>query len=409
MTEPHLQLADVLHAGFSDYCREHGPQAPQVYTVANAIMACRTAALGGQVMRCDHCDHRHIVYHSCGNRHCPTCQALARSQWVAARCRELLPVPYFHVVFTIPSQLNAFALRNKKVFYDLLFAAASQTLLDLAQDQKRLGAQIGAIMVLHTWGQALMDHPHLHCIVPSGGLEDDRWVTSKNPRFLFPVKVMATLFRGKFLDAFRKAIADRQIRFHGLLQAFERDPATLGTLIDTLYKTDWLVYAKPPFGGPRAVVKYLGRYTHRIAISNSRLIGLTGTHVRFQWKDYADNNKSKIMTLEIGEFIRRFLLHVLPPGFVRIRYYGFLSCRSRMQKLQLCRDQIDPEKATGEMGEEMNEEKEISQTAEKQPFRCPLCREGRLHWLMDLPGSRRRNHDADARVHDPGGEAAVAA
>jgi len=339
MRDAHIRLADVFSAGFPRYCRDNGPLPALYYAVANAIVACRTAALGGHLLRCEECGHDVISYNSCRNRHCPTCQARARAQWVDARTKELLHVPYFHVVFTIPMQLNEFAIRNKEVFYNILFAAASQTLTQLGMDPKRLGGELGFLMILHTWGQNLMAHPHMHCIVPGGVLDDDLWVQCKNPGFLFPVKVMAKLFRGKLLDAFKKALADGSMSLCGTLQRFKDDPAGLDALVDRLYRADWVVYAKPPFGGPAAVVKYLGRYTHRIAISDSRIVALTDTHVSFAWKDYADHNRSKIMTLAIGEFIRRFLLHVVPLRFVRIRYYGFLSARSRKVKLQLCRDQ----------------------------------------------------------------------
>ena len=343
MHKPAIRLADVFSAGFAHYLLDNGPLPAQHYAVANAIMACRTAALGGHVLHCQECGHDVISYNSCRNRHCPTCQARARAQWVDARTRELLRVPYFHVVFTVPAQLNPFALRNKEAFYNILFAAASQTLAELGRDDKRLGGELGCIAVLHTWGQNLMDHPHLHFIVPGGALDDDRWVSCNARDFLFPVKVMAALFRGKFLDAFKHALDNGDIALCGTLERFRKDPALLRGMIDDLYRTNWVVYAKPPFGGPKAVVKYLGRYTHRIAIADARIVALTDTHVSFQWKDYADHGRSKIMTLTIVEFIRRFLYHVVPLHFVRIRYYGFLSVRSRKVKLALCRDQTGGE------------------------------------------------------------------
>jgi hypothetical protein len=333
---------------------------------------------------------------------------MARARWVDERTKELLPVPYFHVVFTVPAQLNAFALRNKKEFYNILFAAASQTIRDLSKDDKRLGAEPGFIAVLHTWGQNLCDHPHLHLILPAGGLDDDRWVSCKNPKFLFPAKVMSELFKGKFLDAFRNAIGSGEIPLHGILDAFAQQPGTLSALIDSLYKTPWVVYAKPPFGGPPAVVKYLGRYTHRIAISNARLISLNQSHVSFQWKDYAHGNQSKIMTLSIEEFIRRFLLHVLPHGFMRIRYFGFLANCTRAAKLQLCRDQTDAIKtALQAEGPDENEKDELAPLTPKSVPLCPVCHKGPMAWLMDLP---RRSSTACAtdghtrsNAHEPGG------
>jgi hypothetical protein len=389
MSEQHLKLADVFYAGFKRYIQTNGPLPMEHYDVANAVMRCHTAAMGGHVFRCPDCNTDRITYNSCRNRHCPSCQALARAKWVEARTKELLPVPYFHVVFTVPSQLNPFALRNKEVFYNILFAAASQTIRDLGKDDKRLGGEPGSVAVLHTWGQNVLDHPHLHFIVPAGGLDDDRWVPCKNPKFLFPVKVMSELFKGKFLDAFKSAITDGSINMYGTLAVFSEQPAKLKQLIDGLYKIPWVVYAKPPFGGPRAVVKYLGRYTHRIAISNARLISLNDTHVSFQWKDYRNKNRSKVMTLTIGEFIRRFLLHVLPGGFVRIRYFGFMANCTRTAKLQLLRDQIDPAMALAggvdsEKDEEEEQEKELGPVQERTCV-CPVCKKATMVWRMKLP------------------------
>ena len=397
MSSMHLRLADVFRAGFSRYCRDLGPLPAQHYAVANAIMACRTAALGGHQLRCEECGHDVISYNSCRNRHCPTCQAHARAQWVDARTKELLEVPYFHVVFTIPAQLNAFALRNKEVFYSILFAAASRTLAELGLDPRRLGGELGFIMVLHTWGQNLMEHPHLHCIVPGGALNDDLWVPCKDPVFLFPAKVMARLFRGKLLDAFKKALADGTMSLCGTLERFKANPAQLRSLIDRLYRTDWVVYAKPPFGGPAAVVKYLGRYTHRIAISDSRIVELTNTHVSFAWKDYADHNRPKVMTLTIQEFIRRFLLHVVPLHFVRIRYYGFLSARSRKLKLQLCRDQTNGADRSESIAEIVNQSPEPEKAPAKTWAPCPVC------------GCKRMCVIREIHKPQPGGHLAIAA
>jgi len=394
--------------GFNDYAQTNGPLPYQHYGVANAILGCHTAAMGGHIFRCNGCGSDRISYNSCRNRHCPSCQALARAQWVEDRTNELLPVPYFHVVFTVPAQLNPFALRNKEAFYKILFAAASQCLLELGLDQKHLGGLLGLIAVLHTWGQALMDHPHLHIIVPAGGLDDDRWVACAKRDFLFPVKVMGSLFRGKFLSAFKAALNDGSIQYHGALEVFREEPGKLDGLIRTLYDTDWVVYAKPPFGGPEAVVKYLGRYTHRIAIANSRIVSLTDTEVAFRWKDYADHGRSKVMTLTIGEFIRRFLLHVLPLGFVRIRYYGFLANRARAPKLQMCRDQTDPLRAC----DESTDADDTSMPQEKDARECRVCGNGRLQWRMDIPrsaGRRAAVADLALHLHDPGGGLANAA
>jgi predicted RNA-binding Zn-ribbon protein involved in translation (DUF1610 family) len=378
MSKSGFEIADVFRAGFSDYCNKYGPLPKEHYSVANALMSCHTAIMGGHKYRCDSCSHDLITYNSCRNRHCPSCQAAARAQWVEKRTSELLPVSYFHVVFTIPSELNPFILRNKEVSYNILFKAASETLLQLAKDPRLLGAQTGFISVLHTWGQALFDHPHLHCIVPGGGLNGDEWVAGADKEFLFPVKVVANLFRGKFMDYFKSAIRSKELQFHGELRCFEEDPAFLQQLIDCCYSADWVVYAKPPFGGPAAVVKYLGRYTHRIAIANSRILALSDTHVTFKWKDYADNNRVKEMVLTVSEFIRRFLLHVLPKRFVRIRYFGFLGMRIRKNCLQFCREQLCTIQEIAELTTDEYESVIIEAIKKVSSFKCPHCGNGRM-------------------------------
>jgi len=396
MDKQTITLADVFQCGFDDYCR-HGPTLPhEHYKVAKAIMNCHTATLGGHVFQCGQCSHVTIAYNSCRNRHCPSCQAAARFEWVERRINELLPVPYFHVVFTIPAQLNPFALRNKRVVYNILFKAAARTLRTLAAREKYLGANIGFIAVLHTWGQALMDHPHLHCVVPAGGLSEDlqQWKTTPRESFLFPVKVVSRLFRGKFLHLFKNAVENREILFHGTLQTFETDPKSFRQLVDSLYKTDWVVYAKAPFAGPEAVLKYLGRYTHRIAISNNRLTDLTEKTVSFKWKDYNDNNRQKVMTLSHGEFLRRFLLHALPTGFVRIRYFGFLGQAVKKEKLQLCRMLLgvkasEPEEKVAVATRSNNGTNDSSVT--KHRWLCPLCRMGFLVPILEIPRCHQRN------------------
>ena len=389
-----IELADVFRVGFADYCARNATLPLEHYKIANAIMNCHTAAMGGHIFQCEQCRHLTISYNSCRNRHCPSCQAAARFEWVENRMEELLPVPYFHVVFTLPSEINPFALRNKRVVYNILFKAAAETLHTLAAREKYLGADIGFIAVLHTWGQNLLDHPHLHCVVPAGGLSDgaEQWKTTPAESFLFPVKVVAKLFRGKFLDLFRKAVGERKIDFHGTLHRFESDTKTFRRFIDTLYKTEWVVYAKPPFAGPKAVLKYLGRYTHRIAISNNRLTELSKETVSFKWKDYADNNRQKVMTLSHGEFIRRFLLHALPTGFVRIRYFGFLGQAVKKEKLQQCRMLLGmPQPEEEELIE--NREREIVEVAAiKETLRlCPLCKKGHLVPRREIPRPYQRN------------------
>jgi hypothetical protein len=336
MSRPTLELADIF--------RQHGPAYRQAHSLPlyqhrlmQAIETCRTEVMGGVVEWCDHCQYTHIRYRSCRNRHCPKCQGAAREKWLQQRTAELLPTEYFHVVFTLPESIAAIAFYNKEVVYDLLFAATAETLLTIAGDPQHLGVEIGFFAVLHSWGQNLHFHPHLHCIVPGGGLsaDHDRWIPSRTGFFL-PVKVLSRLFRRLFLEALEKAYAAGQLQFFGDLEPL-RDPPAFARYLTPLKNTDWVVYAKPPFGGPQQVLQYLGRYTHRVAISNRRLLALEDGQVSFQWKDYRDQQQQKVMTVSAEEFIQRFLQHALPPRFQRIRYYGFLANCHRAAKLELCR------------------------------------------------------------------------
>jgi hypothetical protein len=301
-----------------------------------AIQRCRTAALGGHIDACPKCGHKAISYNSCRNRHCPKCQAQARESWLSARERELLATRYFHVVFTVPHELNVLALDNQSLFYDLLFTFSARTLLKVAADPQHLGAEMGVISILHTWGQNLLLHPHIHCAIPAGGLSPDhtRWVRPRYPFFL-PVKVLGRVFRGKFCAGLKRLHRRNQLRCEGPASALA-DPMHFRRLLRRLHRQDWVVYAKPAFGGPQKVLRYLGRYTHRIAISNHRLLAFDGERVTFRWKDYAHGGKQRSMTLMVTEFLRRFFLHVLPKGFVRIRYFGFLANRFRARDLPLC-------------------------------------------------------------------------
>ena len=313
----------------------------------SAIEACRTAALGGHVERCADCGEIRIAYNSCRDRHCPKCQGLARAQWLADRQAELLPVPYFHVVFTMPAPIARIALQNKAVVYDILFRAAAETVRTIAADPKHLGAATGMTAVLHTWGQNLFHHPHVHCIVPGGGLSPEgRWIACR-PGFFLPVRVLSRLYRRLFLERLRTAFDAKMLRFFGELAGLAK-PAAFAAHLQPLRKVEWVVYAKRPFGGPQQALDYLGRYTHRVAIANTRLIALAGGQVRFRWKDYRHPQRPKIMALPAGEFIRRFLLHVLPDGFRRIRHFGFLANAHRGAKLALIRrllDRPEPERA----------------------------------------------------------------
>jgi hypothetical protein len=330
----HIELPDILSNGLDDYIDEYGSLSFRNIKVINHLLQCKTSDLGGHVFSCDNCNHQFISYNSCRDRHCPKCQSLARASWVQDRMDELLPVHHFHVVFTVPHQLNPIALKNKKHFYDLLFKCVSETLRDLGKDKRWLGGMIGAIAVLHTWGQNLMEHPHIHCIIPGGGIREDgkKWV-SFHDNYLFPVKVISRLFRGKFLCYLKEMVEEKQILFTGSLEGLQNEIA-FKEFLNELWAKEWVVYAKEPFAHAAAVVKYLGRYTHRIAISNQRLISQGDNTVSFAWKDYADDSKQKIMELTNVEFIRRFLLHVLPERFVRIRYFGFLSNSIKTEMLK---------------------------------------------------------------------------
>lgn len=330
-----LELQDIFEQFGKAYQDNHPLPLNQLKAI-EAIESCRTSALGGHVDICDSCGHERISYNSCRNRHCPKCQSLAKEQWLMERERDLLNVGYFHVVFTVPDSLNSIALQNQKVFYSLLFKAASETLVELSRDPKYLGAEIGCISVLHTWGQNLMDHPHVHCIVPGGGLSFDgtRFIRSRE-KFFIPVKVLSRKFRGKFLAFLKEAFQDGKLKFSGKLEPLS-GKLKFQSLIDGLYQTEWVVYCKKPFKSPWHVLRYLGRYTHRVAISNQRIVNLQNDRVTFTWRDYRDDNRTKLMILEASEFIRRFLLHVLPSRFVKIRHYGILSNRNRNSKLRLC-------------------------------------------------------------------------
>jgi hypothetical protein len=336
MSRPTPELADIFRLHGPAYRQAH-PLPLYQHRLMQAIETCRTEAMGGVVEYCGHCQYTHIRYRSCRNRHCPKCQGAAREKWLQQRQAELLPTEYFHVVFTLPEPIAAIAFYNKEIVYDLLFGATAKTLLTIARDPQHLGVEIGFFAVLHSWGQNLHFHPHLHCIVPGGGLsaDHDRWIQGRR-RFFLPVKVLSHLFRRLLLEALETAHAAGQLQFFGHLQPL-RDPSAFTRYLAPLKNTDWVVYAKAPFGGPQPVLQYLGRYTHRVAISNRRLLALENGQVSFQWKDYRDQQQQKVMTVSAEEFIRRFLQHSLPPGFQRIRYYGFLANCHRAEKLELCR------------------------------------------------------------------------
>ena len=336
MDRPPLEVADLVRAAGDAFIERSRKWITWKHVkVLLAIARCRTAALGGHLDECTRCGHRAISFNSCRNRHCPKCQSGARERWLEKRRRELLPTPYVHVVFTLPRHLAPLVLQNKKIIYDLLFHTSAETLLEVARDPKHLGAEIGFFSVLHTWSQKLDIHPHVHCVVPAGGLSLDRthWVPASE-RYFLPRAVLREVFRGKFVDALKQAFRNGQLCFHGDLTLLA-PPKTFAWL-RPLYRKDWIVYLKPPFGGPQFVLQYLGRYTHRVAISNHRLVSFAEGKVTFHWRDSAHNNEQKLMTLSLDEFLRRFLLHLLLEGFVRIRNFGFLANRKRATTLPLC-------------------------------------------------------------------------
>jgi Putative transposase/Transposase zinc-binding domain len=338
MNRPPLEVADIVRCAGQSFL-EHSQRWInwQHQKVLLAITRCRTAALGGHRDRCSDCGHTTAIsYNSCRNRHCPKCQGNARQRWLQARERELLPTPYVHVVFTLPREVAPLALQNKQVIYNLLFQASAETLLEIARDPSHLGAEIGFFSVLHTWNQRLQHHPHIHCVLAAGGLAPDHshWISSR-PSFFLPVKVLRRVFRGKFVAGLKTAFREGKIEFHGHLIPLA-EPRRFASWLRLLFRHHWVVYAKRPFGGPEHALRYLGAYTHRVAISNHRLVALTDGNVTFRWRDSAHGNKKRLMTLPVDEFLRRFLLHLLPRGFVRIRNFGFLANRQRARLLPLC-------------------------------------------------------------------------
>lgn len=382
------EVADIIREYGEDYRRKHKLPSRMI-KVMNAIESCRTSKLGGHIDECDNCGHIRISYNSCRNRHCPKCQGLAKERWLMDRKNDLLPVEYFHVVFTVPDTLNPLILRNQKETYGILFRAVSETLLELGKDSKYLGADIGFIGILHTWGQNLMDHPHIHCIVPGGGLSFDtsRWIASRE-RFLIPVNVVSRLFRGKYLSYLKVAYSKDKLKFCGNIQELSEEKK-FSELMDSLYKREWVVYSKPPFKSAEYVLEYLGRYTHRVAISNNRITDMAAGKVTYKYRDYKDENKNKLMTVEAHEFIRRILLHILPDNFVKIRHYGILSNRNRGTKLRRCKGilGISTKKSNVKIGwQEL-----LKELTGKDPRICPHCNIGRLVRKEILSPEKSRN------------------
>jgi hypothetical protein len=379
---PKIELADIIRRHGDAYRAQHESSLSSTQRrVMQAIAACRTAALGGHVEACDDCGHQRISYNSCRNRHCPKCQSLARAQWIEQRQAELLDCEYFHVVFTVPEEIAAIAYQNKAVVYNILFAATAETLRTIGADPKHLGAEIGFFAVLHTWGQNLTHHPHLHCVVPGGGLSTDgqRWIACR-PGFFLPVRVLSRFFRRRFLELLEHAFDCGELEFFSALQGLHEHETFLRYL-DPLREKEWVVYAKAPFAGPQQVLDYVGRYTHRVAISNNRILNIDDGKVTFRWKDYRNDSVQKTMTLEADEFIRRFLLHVLPQGLQRIRYYGLLGNRHRQEKLAQCRELLQMElKTPAETdvkapSDYRDRHEALTGTSLHQ---CPVCSRGRM-------------------------------
>jgi hypothetical protein len=389
---PKLEVADILRRYGNAYRAEReGSLSSTQRRVMRAITACRTAALGGHLEACDACGHERISYNSCRNRHCPKCQSLPRAQWIEDRKSELLDCPYFHVVFTLPEEIAAIAYQNKAVVYNLLFAATAETLCTIAADPKHLGAEIGFFAVLHTWGQNMMHHPHLHCVVPGGGISPDgqRWVACRSGFFL-PVRVLSRFFRRRFLELLGQSFERGALEFFSTLEPL-RERKAFQRYLEPLREKEWVVYAKAPFAGPEQVLDYVGRYTHRVAISNNRLLEIEDGHVTFRWKDYRDGDAHKTMTLTAEEFIRRFLLHVLPPGFHRIRYYGLLGNHHGQERLQQCRRLLEmPPIAATEAGPEPTAgyRDRYETLTGVSLHECPVCHRGHMLLVERLPSSR---------------------
>ena len=377
---PSLEVADIFRGEAASFFRGTGHRLSFAQQrVFAAIGACRTAALGGHVAACNHCDHQKISYNSCRNRHCPKCQAMSRAEWLARRQAELLPIPYFHLVFTLPAEMAALALQNKRLMYGLLFEAASQTIAQVAANPRHLGAhEVGVLAVLHTWGQNLLHHPHLHCVVSGGGLSQDgaSWIASRSDFFL-PVRVLSRVFRNKYCQLLRQAYEAGALEFYGALAPLA-EPSAFRRWLAAAAGREWVVYAKPPFREPLCVLKYLAGYTHRVAISNRRLLKYQAGRVTFQYKDYAHGSHTRRMTLAASEFIRRFLLHVLPKGFMRIRHYGYLANRHRQEKLALCRRLLGPPSEPNDNSQQSAGALAAHDSQVEPAVPCPACQQGHL-------------------------------
>jgi hypothetical protein len=379
--EPRVELADIVRAQGAAYQRTHRLSRAQRRAL-RAIARCRTAALGGHRAICAACGAERITYNSCRNRHCPKCQRVATERWLAARRREVLPIPYFHVVFTLPHALNALAQSHPRLIYRLLFQSAASTLVSFGRDPRHLGGDLGVTAVLHTWGQPLTQHVHVHCVVTGGALAPDgtRWIPARSG-FLFPVRALAKVFRGRYLAGLQRAFDRGEVHLTGGLAALAV-PAAFAAWLTELRQSDWVVYCKPPFAGPEHVLAYLGRYTHRVALSNNRLLAVADGRVHFRWRDYADGDRVKVMALDVDEFLRRFLLHIVPDGFVRIRHFGLLANRRRTPALAQCRVLMAQPPPPVDRPESVREV--MLRLTGIDIERCPVCPQGRLHTVERL-------------------------
>jgi hypothetical protein len=397
MDRPQFEVADIFRRYGADYRLQHGASLSVAQRrVMTAIEVCRTAVLGGHLEQCDRCGHERNAYNSCANRHCPKCQSLARAEWLENRRTELLNTQYFHVVFTVPEQIARIAYQNKKVVYGILFHATAETLRTIAADPKHLGAEIGFFAVLHSWGANLLHHPHLHCVVPGGGLSPDgtQWISCR-PRFFLPVRVLSRLFRRLFLEYLIKAFDTGKLQFFSSLEPLRERRAFLRHLAPTR-AIKWVVYAKRPFAGPEQVLDYVGRYTHRVAISNNRLLDIDHGTITFRFKDYRHDGQQKTMTLDAEEFIRRFLLHVLPDGFQRIRYYGFLGNRYREEKLARCRQLLGMPACPPTSEESQDYRDRYEELTGCSLRECPVCHQGCMVTIaILLPSPERQTSITD--------------
>jgi putative transposase/transposase-like zinc-binding protein len=392
--EPSPRLGDVIRRFGASLRASYGETMTGAQkAVLSALGRCRTAALGGHLYRCERCGSEHPAYNSCRSRHCPSCLGHKSAEWLEARAEDLLPVPYFHVVFTVPAEIASLAWKNKKTVYEILFRAAARTLLQIARDPRHLGAQIGFLAILHTWTQTLLHHPHVHCVVPGGGLSPDgtRWIGCRETFFL-PIKVLSRVFRGKFLELLDAAAEQGTLRFPDAAASLA-DPHAWRAFVRQMRAKEWVVYAKPPFGSPTQVLKYLARYTHRVAISDRRIVSLTDDEVTFRYRDRTHQNEIRTMKLRGVEFLRRFLLHVLPKGFVRIRHFGLLANRARKANLARCRSLLGTPTGT-----QPDPEATPANPDEDPRLLCPTCRVGRLRWIAVLPPGDPQRPDP---VHVP--------